>query len=207
MRRLKSGLVTAVSAVLLAAQASAQSATLDASATVVDGNASLSIAGSAAGEFGEVAIPVNEGSICRYIVGPGARDDNIGYYLGGEIWSVYGPQTGSGPGENPEPGVCRFAEQPQYPVFKIECNEGADITVTLSYTENAAIEAHNIGFRAFNPIDDTMSAYGPAEKTALCDTGSTLDYMEYGPAMELILSSESTPYVGTVGTVTADVNY
>ncbi|MAI91220.1 hypothetical protein [Ponticaulis sp.] len=210
MHRLKSGLITAASAVLLAAQARAQSATVDASATVVElgqDDTPLSITGFLAGDFGEVTIPENEGSICRYIVGPGAGDENINVYLAGRIWEVYGPQTGEGPSANPEPEVCRFAETPDYPVFKIGCNDGADITVTLSYTENAAIEAHNIGFRAYNPIESTMTAYGPAVRTASCVTDSTFDVTQYGPAIELTLSSESTPYVGTVGTVTADVSY
>ena len=196
----------AAAAALIGQQALAQSATVDASANVVAGNASLSVTGSAAGNFGEVAIPVNEGSICRYIVGPGARDQNIDVYLAGSIYEVYGPQTGSGPSDNPEPGVCRFAGQPQFPVFSIGCNEGADITVTLSYTEDAAMEAHNIGFRAYNPIEDTMTAYGPAVRTGTC-VHNPSDVVEYGPAMELMLSSESTPYSGTIGTVTAEVSY
>ncbi len=201
MNRKFSYIGLAAAAALIGQQALAQSATVDASANVVAGTSSLSIEGSRAGSFGEVAIPLLEGSVCRYVLGVGF--DNLRPAPGELLRYVYGSQTNSGPASNPEPGVCEFRGDQTPPTFRINCVEDADISVTLSYAVDPMAQSNYIDFRAFNPVENGMSAVGSVVRTEPCWSGAT----DYIPAMELTLTNLSAPYDGNVGTITAEVSY
>lgn len=185
-------LLTAGLALCAPALASAQEATVEASAEIVSVESIVTLTTTRTTEFGRVVLPQRSGRRCRYSMGTRvASTIQTVSSNPNQISVVDGGRVGV-----PAPSECVYLDSPTAGLVDVDCGPLDEVSIGLAMTPDANARAAGIRFR--------QSTLSRRTGTFACTDGSTRLYV--GGELSLT-GGRTSPYSGPIANTTVSINF